>query len=73
MNDGLAKFKVPAMNAVGYWVFLKQWNEILIDPGNVFWAVADKKLIFQHLIIEPIYKQKENNDPRTYSAVKVSI
>ena len=45
LDDRQSQLKVSGVNAVGYGVFFENGNQIFIDPGHIFGAIADEKLI----------------------------
>ncbi len=57
LDDGFSNLEVPAVNAVGDWVFLKNWDEILSDPAKVFWAVANKQSVYKFCFLEALCQQ----------------
>ena len=45
LDDRQSQLKVSGVNAVGYGVLFENGDQIFIDPGHVFGAIADEKLI----------------------------
>ena len=47
-GQGLSQLKISCVNAVGYWVFIENGNQIFIDPRTIFWTVTDEKIVALH-------------------------
>ena len=45
LDDRQSQLKVSGVNAVGYGVLFENGDQIFIDPGHIFGAIADEKLI----------------------------
>ena len=45
LDDRQSQLKVSGVNAVGYGVPFENGDQIFIDPGHIFGAIADEKLI----------------------------
>ena len=48
LDNGLSQLKISCVNAVGYWVFIENGNQIFIDPRTIFWTVTDEKIVALH-------------------------
>ena len=45
LDDRQSQLKVSGVNAVGYGVLFENGDQIFIDPGHIFGAIADEKLM----------------------------
>ena len=64
LDDRQSQLKVSGVNAVGYGVLFENGDQIFIDPGHIFGAIADEKLMALNAFFKVICetnKQTKNN------------
>ena len=54
LDDRQSQLKVSGVNAVGYFFVFENGNQIFIDPGHIFGAIADEKLMALNSVFKVI-------------------
>ena len=59
LDDRQSQLKVSGVNAVGYGVLFENGDQIFIDPGHIFGAIADEKLMALNAFFKVICEKKK--------------